>query len=182
MMRAWLLTSTTYGTWLPGDPRGSITSVRVPHSAPRVEHDQPGEPWEPSTPALYQAAVSQLKSPPLLLSRPHAGALLGQFQETARVRQWRLLAVAIMVNHFHLVASVDDDPDPHKMLGDLKAYGSRALNRAFGTPGAGTWWTASGSVRKLPDDRALHAAIHYVLHKQPNPLVTWSPTPDEPGA
>ncbi len=26
-MTTWLLTSTTYGTWLPGDPRGSVTSV-----------------------------------------------------------------------------------------------------------------------------------------------------------
>lgn len=26
-MTTWLFTSTTYGTWLPGDPRGSVTRV-----------------------------------------------------------------------------------------------------------------------------------------------------------
>ncbi len=26
-MTTWRLTNTTYGTWLPGDPRGFVTSV-----------------------------------------------------------------------------------------------------------------------------------------------------------
>ncbi|HYH63802.1 MAG TPA: hypothetical protein VD866_03795 [Urbifossiella sp.] len=44
-MLTWLLTSTTYGTWLPGDRRGSVTSVRDtrPDDAPtvvRIEHDR----------------------------------------------------------------------------------------------------------------------------------------------
>ena len=50
-MRAWLLSNTTYGTWLPGDRRGSVTSVRDlrPGDEPspfRFEHDLPGEPYE----------------------------------------------------------------------------------------------------------------------------------------
>lgn len=178
-MRAWLLTNTTYGTWLPGDPRGSITSVRDerPGDAPssiRFEHDVPGEPWEEHLPGLHEAAREQMSGPPIYLCRAQAEIILAQFQETASYRRWALSGVAIMSNHFHLVVQVAHDPSPSKILADFKAYGSRALNRAYGVPQSETWWTSRGSKRKLRDDQYFAAAMNYVLHKQPSPLVVWS--------
>ena len=182
-MRVWLLTNTTYGTWLPGDPRGSVTSVRdlrpsdepTPH---RFEHDLPGEPWEGSIPGLYQSSTEQRKGPPIYLDLEKAEAVLTQFQETAEHRRWRLRAVSLMVNHYHMVVQVPGDPDPGKVLADFKAYASRRLNRTYGAPPSQTWWTERGSKRKLRDARAEANAIQYVLYKQPNPLVVWS---DESG-
>jgi REP element-mobilizing transposase RayT len=179
-MRAWLLTNTTYGTWLPGDPRGSVTSVRDlrPENAPtvvRVEHDLPGEPWEDEIPGLERSAREQMRGPPVFLDLAKAEALLAQFQETAAYRGWELRAVVIMANHFHIVVQVPDDPHPRKILADFKAYGSRTLNRRYGAPPSEAWWTEKGSKRKLADDEALAAAIHYVLYKQTRPLVVWSP-------
>jgi len=179
-MRAWLLTNTTYGTWLPGDPRGSVTSVRDlrPDDEPtrfRFEHDTPGEPYEDEILGLRRAAVEQMKGPPIYLDFEKAEVGLTQFQETAAFRGWTLQAVALMVNHFHIVVSVVDDPRPRKILVDFKAYATRTLNRKYGKPPSETWWTTNGSKRKLKDDEALGAAIHYVLFKQPRPLVVWSP-------
>lgn len=178
-MRRWLLTNTTYGTWLPGNPRGSVTSVRDfrhgdPASAARIEHDIPGQPWEENLPGLYASSLQLLKAPPIFLDIKHATYLLEQFQETALYRDWTLYAMAIMSTHFHIVVQVPNDPDPSKVLADFKAYGSRALNREFKKPLSATWWTNKGSKRKLPDDRALKNAIDYVLYKQPNPIVVWS--------
>lgn len=183
-MRYWLLTNTTYGTWLAGDRRGSVTSVRERRpgevrSASRIEHDKPGEAWEPPLPGLQRSAESRLKSSPILLTKRHAQVLLAQFRETASYRDWRLLACSIMPNHFHVVLAVSGDPEPRRLLIDLKAYGSRALNREFGKPASGKWWTANGSKRKLPDERAVASAVNYVLHKQPNPLIVWSPKPHD---
>jgi len=171
-MRAWLLTNTTYGTWLPGDPRGSVTSVRDlrPEDEPtpfRFEHDLPGEPWEDELPGLRRSALEKMKGPPIYLDREKAELVLAQFQETAGYRGWTLRAVAVMANHFHVVVQVPGDPHPRKILADLKAYGSRALNRRYGKPPSETWWTDKGSKRKLGDDQALANAIHYVLYKQP---------------
>ncbi len=179
-MRYWLLTNTTYGTWLPGSRRGSVTAVRdrrpgeavSPH---RARHNQPGETWEPPIVGLERSARSKLKGPPVFLTGAQATVLLRQFQETAAHRGWKLLAVAIMANHFHIVVAVADDPDPRKMLVDFKAYGTRALKREFELPRSGKWWTTGGSKRKLPDARAVESAVHYVLFKQPNPLAVWSP-------
>ena len=92
--------------------------------------------------------------------------LKDQFEETARFRQWSILAVAIMPNHIHLVVGVPGDPEPDALLRDFKAYGSRALNRRHPRPASGTWWTEGGSRRKVKDQAHLDAVIAYVLRQQ----------------
>ena len=179
-MRSWLLSSTYYGTWLPGDRRGSVTSVRDARADDaagdfRFEHDLPGEAYEEEMAGLHGAAEAQLKGPPVYWDAEKALIVWAQFRETAAFRGRDLLAAAIMVNHCHLVVRTADDPDPTRLLADFKAYASRALNRRFGKPPSQTWWTTNGSKRKLKDDAALAAAIHYVLYKQPRPLLVWSP-------
>jgi hypothetical protein len=192
-MRAWLLTCTTYGTWLPGDPRGSVTSVRDqrPSDGPwvvRFEHDLPGEPYEGAITGLEQSARGLMNGPAIYFDLEKAEAVSAQFLETAGYRGWTVRALAVLYNHFHLVVEVLDDPGPEKVLADFKAYGSRTLNRKYGQPPSETWWTSRGSKRKLADENALGGAIYYVLHKQPNPLVVWSPEtgrivrPSEAGA
>jgi len=180
MIRHWLLTSTFYGTWLPGDPRGFVGRVRDrrPEDAPepaRVQHDVPGTPYDQDLPGLHRASAALLKGKPVLIGVEHAQLLLAQFRETATYRGWTLLAVAILPNHIHLVVQTPDEANVTKVLGDFKAYGSRRLTAHFGKPLSGTWWTYDGSKRLLSDDRALAAAIHYVLYKQGSPLVTWCP-------
>ncbi len=171
MDRYWLLTSTFYGNWLPGDPRGSVTSVRD-EPGPRCRHNSPGSPVDGPMSGLYQSAQAALKCPPILLDEEKASVLASQFQETARYRAWWLLAFSIMRNHVHLVVGVPGDPEPGDVLGDFKAYGSRALNRRWGKPAGGTWWTEGGSKRKLPDEAAVLAAVQYV-RDQEHPLLTW---------
>jgi REP element-mobilizing transposase RayT len=178
-MRMWLLTNTTYGTWLPGNRRGSVTSVRDrragdPPTHVRIEHDRPDQPWEAHLPGIYRSAQKLLKGPPIYLNRVQAETVLAQFQETALYRGWMLHAVSIMPNHFHVVIEVSGDPDPKRILADLKAYATRKLSREFGKPVSETWWTSGGSKRKLVDARAAECAISYVLYKQRSPLEIWS--------
>ncbi len=155
MDRYWLLTWTTYGTWLPGDSRGSVTSVRA-DARPRTEHDQPGTAWESPLPGLHAAARAALKGPLVYLLLQQANVLPEQFRETAAYRGWLLLGAAVMVNHIHLVVGVPGDPDPENLVRDFKAYGSRTLNRRWDRPANGSWWSGGGgSRRKLPDARAV---------------------------
>ena len=96
-----------------------------------------------------------------------------QFRETAAYRGWSLYAAAVMSNHVHLVVGVPEDPDPAKLLHDFKSYATRALKTHGHVPAGARWWTESGSRRKLPDERAVQAAVEYVLRQQ-RPLVVWS--------
>ncbi len=176
-MRTWLLTNTTYGTWLPGNARGSVTSVRESEFAVRIEHDIPGEPYEDEIPELEASARNQMSGPPVSLNQVQAAVAREQFKQTADYRRWRLRAVSVMHNHFHMVVEVDDDPHPRKLLADFKAYGTRALTAKFGKPASETWWTGKGSKRKLKDAQAVADAIYYVLMKQPNPLARYADPP-----
>jgi REP element-mobilizing transposase RayT len=177
MDRHWLLTSTFYGNWLPGDPRGFVSRVRdvregAAAAESRHEHDIPGTAYDEDMPGLYRSAQQQLRAAPVRVDKEQAEVLLKQFLETATFRGWQLLAVAVLVNHVHLVVGVPGDPDPTKVLGDFKAYGSRALSQRWGKPRSGTWWTYAGSKRKLADERAVRSAVRYV-RTQERPLVVW---------
>src|SRR5258708_5776120 len=128
MDRWWLLTWHTYGSWLPGDPRGSVTSVRAGPD-PREEHDLPGTPIEPPMAGLYHAARQAMRGEAVWLTLERVRFLVPQWRETARYRGWWLRGVALMANHAHLVVGVPGDPDPHSLVRDFKSYGSRTLNR-----------------------------------------------------
>ena len=177
MDRHWLLTSTFYGNWLPGDPRGFVSRVTDdrpddPATPVRHEHDRPGTPCDADVPGLRRSAAALMKGEPVRLSREQVDVLLEQFRETAAYRGWTLLAAAITPNHVHLVVGCPSDPDPPRLLQAFKSYASRALTARFGRPAAGTWWTAGGSARKLPDEAAVQGAVRYVA-EQHAPLVVW---------
>ncbi len=131
MDRYWLLTSTTYGNWLPGDPRGFVSGVEG-DAGTTVIHNQPLTEYDRDMPGLREFAQSQMLGPPITLSIAQAEAIFRQFYETATHRNWELRAVGIMGKHVHLVVGVKGDPDPYKVLGDFKSYASRALNKKWG--------------------------------------------------
>ncbi|MCY2963548.1 MAG: hypothetical protein NT069_07850, partial [Planctomycetota bacterium] len=126
--RIWFLTWTTYGTWLPGDQRGFV-SPKFEGPISEKRHNVPGTEYDQGRPVLRQLAMERLAGPPIYLIFEQAPLLKDQFEETAGIRKWSILAGAILPNHIHLVTAVPGDPDPHVLLRDYKAYGSRALNR-----------------------------------------------------
>jgi REP element-mobilizing transposase RayT len=171
-LRYWLLTWTTYGTWLPGDDRGFVSTVRSSSFDRWRKENVRGTTHSRSMPGLKRAAHSRLKCEPILLNSAQAAAVLEQFHETASYRGWQCLAVAIMRTHIHLISAVAGDPDPASILKDYKAYASRKLNARWEKPASGTWWTESGSKRKKATYQSLVNAVRYVANQQ-NPLLVW---------
>jgi REP element-mobilizing transposase RayT len=170
--RYWLLTWTTYGTWLPGDDRGFVSNVRD-GDGPELRHNTPGTTPDAKVRGLVIDSRERMLGPTVYLNAVQAGFVLEQLHETARYRGWELAAVAVMANHLHLVVGVPDDPEPDTLLRDFKSYASRRLNAVFAKPASGTWWTQSGSRRKLPNDTAVRAAVEYVK-RQHSPLLVWA--------
>lgn len=171
MDRYWFLTWTTYGTWLPGDDRGFVSDVRS-DDGPKVRHNQFGAEPQSKMRGLELSAKKLMKGPPIFLNIEQAQVLWDQFEVTARLRFIELIAGAIMRNHVHMVVGVKGDPDPQWLLGGFKSYGSRALNARFGKPQSGTWWTQSGSCRKLKNQDSVNAAVEYVRNQE-FPLFVW---------
>jgi REP element-mobilizing transposase RayT len=169
MDRFWLLTWTTYGNWLPGDQRGFVSEVRE-EDGEKVIHNAPQTPCDADLPGLQAYAASIMTEEVVFLDMAQAKALAEQLRETADHRGWRLLALAVMANHVHVVFGVPGDPDPEKLLGDFKAWGTRRLNRVSGR--REHWWTQGGSKRRKKTAAALRAAIVYV-RDQAHALVVW---------
>lgn len=169
----WHFTSTTYGIWLPGDERGFVSTVNNYRpedvekkiSQTRVRHNQPGTDYDRQMPGLKRSAKQLLKCDPIYLNAEQAQAVLAQFQETCTYRHWMLLATSVMSNHFHAVTWAPDDVDSEEILGDLKAYASRRLNKMWGKPLSGTWWTESGSQRAKENEPAVRNAVRYAWNQ-----------------
>lgn len=154
-----LVTSTTYGNWLPGDERGFVNGS---------EENVAGTPCRKDEPGLKRYAEEQLKGDPVFLNRKQAEVILAQWRKEVVKWNWHLFIVAIMSNHSHLVIA-GRDLDKQTLLNRFKARASFALNKRFGKQ---TWWTTSGSVRFSNDESALSARICYVKN-QKNPLILW---------
>ena len=100
MHRFWFLTTTTYGTWLPGDARGFVGPTRDTFGFQWI-HNLPGTEYDRDVPDLNRHSEESLKGPPIVLKLAQANALFEQFCETARIREWNLSAVGIMRTHVH---------------------------------------------------------------------------------
>jgi REP element-mobilizing transposase RayT len=107
-----------------------------------------------------------LSGDPVRLTRALAEVVRRQFEETARIRGWQLLAGAIMANHIHLVVGVPGDPDPSVLLRDFKSYASRDLNRRDRVSARRRWWTEQGSNRKIGDWDTLETVLRYVREQE----------------
>jgi REP element-mobilizing transposase RayT len=178
MFRYWLLTWRTYGTWLPGDQRGFVSPILAPDGR-RVIHNTPGEPIDADVPSLRRYSRTVMKGSPILLKPEHAAELFSQFRETAHYRGWELLALAILSNHVHMVVRVAGDPEGADIIRDFKSYASRRLNRVWGPPRNGSWWSESGSRRVLKREEHLRAAIQYVAEQQ-GALLIWVRSGERP--
>jgi REP element-mobilizing transposase RayT len=109
MDRYWLLTWTTYGTWLPGDARGFVSNVRSGPGA-EIRHNLPGMPFDANDERVRTRAQQNLIGEPVLLTLAQAQILAIQLHETAKFRRWQLLALAVMRNHVHLVIGAPATP------------------------------------------------------------------------
>src|SRR5439155_11268524 len=125
-------------------------------------HNQAGTEYDRDLPGLVRFSRQVMRAEPMYLSAEQALVAADEFLRTATFRHWELSAVAVMANHVHLVVVVAESNPGEKLLQEFKSYASRALNQRFGRPPAGTWWTRSGSKRRLPDDAAVPAAMEYL--------------------
>ncbi len=150
----YLLTWTTYGTWLPGDPRGWVEKGRAWY----------GMPYEAGKASRVAYSRDRMKESPVILDGHGRRAVEAGVEETCRYRNWQLHAVSARLNHVHAVVTAPGT-SPNRIVSDLKAYGTRALNRLYLAEKRKNWWTGGGSKRHLYDERALCAAIEYVRNQ-----------------
>jgi hypothetical protein len=92
---AYLITFTTYGTWLHGDKRGSVDK----------EHNQYGSSFIATSSVLRKKEQSSLRHPAFILGQRQREAVLEAILQVCKFRGWFTHAVYVRSNHIHILVS-----------------------------------------------------------------------------
>ncbi len=152
---AYLITWTTYGTWLPGDERGWVKSGEFGIKPPDA--------------LRHEAASVSMAADEVRLTLPQRALINETIRAHCLVRGWVLHAVNARSNHVHLVVTAGVTPET--VLSQLKAWCSRRLSeqaglRAASKNGQKRWWTEHGSTKWINDEAYFRNAVRYVTEGQ----------------
>ncbi len=160
---AWLLTWTTYGSWLPGDKRGFV-SRRPTDSGGSAVRNIPGTPYDADQEDAEDAAKERMKGTPVSLTEAEAQTALEAFVEAANTHGIALIAVSIMSDHVHLLCQGEQDGT--KLMQLFKGVSARRMSQAHALPDAPRWWTTSGSRRYIQKGSDPSSAVEYICEQK----------------
>ena len=156
---AYLLTFRSYGTWLHGDDRGSVSRFRNQYKSRRLP---PEKNWlKTNTERLQQEIV--------VLNSAQRQCVEGSANETCKIRKWKLYAINVRTNHVHLVVSIGETK-PGIALNAFKANATREMREKGCWQRTRSPWSDRGSKRYLWNEKSLARAIDYVLNGQGDDL------------
>ncbi|NOT49484.1 MAG: hypothetical protein HOP17_17305 [Acidobacteria bacterium] len=156
---AYLVTFRTYGTWLHGDKRGSVSRHQNRFRSPRL----------PENSVMEHQHASKLKSPPVRLDAKDRRVVENAIREVCKHRGWHIHAINVRTNHVHVVVVVGAI-GPDGVLRDFKAYTTRALRNAGYWKHEHSPWVDGGSNRYLWNEESVWYACDYVLNGQGDDL------------
>ena len=151
---AYLLTWTTYGSWLHGDARGSVDA----------EHNVKGHPTLDRDDFLHAAVSQRMSSDAVVFGEREREIVADVIGAHCEHRGWRLHAVNARTNHVHVVVTCDVDPSV--AMAQFKAWGTRRLRESGFVATDASVWTEHGSTRWINSTESLRAAIDYVVRHQ----------------
>lgn len=103
-----------------------------------------------------------MRGQPFILSAEQRGVVDRAIRAHATYRGWTLHAINVRTNHVHIVCT--GSVPPERVMGEFKAWASRALRGA--TVQTDRIWTRHGSTRWLDTEPSFQRAVEYVLNGQ----------------
>ena len=157
---AYFLTFRTYGTWLHGDERGSVSR----------ENNQYGRPLITPHANLRKQMQSNMSEPALQFSSAEQRqTVLQSIIDTCNYNHWILFAAHVRIEHVHLVLqSSSSKEDAQRIIKcyatkDLKKYHSELSQRNH-------FWSRHGSTKNIWAPESLFPALYYVIKQQGEPM------------
>lgn len=141
-MIGYMLTWTTYGTWLQGDRRGWVKNGKIHQPEPELEN----------------ANMRQMKNAKLKLSKEQKEiAYVTIINESVTLDQ-KIFAHKVCSNHVHIVAETID-----LAIGRVVSHYKNAVRLTLREHGFdGKFWTKGFDKRYCINDEELNARIEYV--------------------
>ena len=147
-----------YGTWLHGDPRGSVDPL----------HNRFGDEPRPPEPALEAFARQRMTQSSVAFTPAMRGAIGDTIREVCDHRDWYLVAESVRTDHVHVVLSAPNET-PERVMNTLKSWSTRRLREAGLLEADVKSWSRHGSTRYLWSDDDVEWAAEYVRNGQDVP-------------
>ena len=146
----YLVTWTTYGTWLQGDARGWVEDGSTYQAFPRIE----------------EANRKQMQHPAVRLTRGEQDVVREAILGKARERAQKVCAISVRSSHVHIVLEYDACPISQA----VQAYKNSATVSLKKNGFCGRVWTSGYDKRYCFDEDALRKRIEYVeRHRKRTP-------------
>ena len=152
---AYLITFRSYGTWLHGDKRGSVSRFRNQYKSRRL----------PPEPRWLEINTDRLTREIVVLHAEQRTCVEDAIKETCTCRKWDLLAINVRTNHVHTVVSIGNKA-PEFALNAFKANATRRMRESGCWTNGQSPWADKGSKRHLWNEQSVQRAIEYVLFGQ----------------
>ncbi|MCC6227869.1 MAG: transposase [Phycisphaerales bacterium] len=155
----YLLTWTTYGTWLRGDERGFVGPVL--EDGEYVVHNRRGTAYSAGHSELVARSRRLMECGEVVLNDESAMFVARACEEVCAAHHLDLIVGAVMRTHVHLVVR-SGGQEGARLLQLFKGVASRRLGQANGVQSPKSWWTRHGSRRLLTNDASVEGAVRYV--------------------
>lgn len=160
----------TYGTWLPGDPRGWRSRKHRYHCDGDYKHPPPPGEYD----GMHEQARGRMKRDAIWLDPEAMRIACDAFVEKLIEKKVEVSAVAITSCGYHVVGRFDDRK-PRLWIGLAKKNSAFALVEA-GRARRGGVWAARGLCKPIADEGHWRNATQYVLDHIEQGAAVWSPT------
>ena len=145
----YMLTWTTYGSWLPGDERGYVKDGQT----------------LPANPQIMRASRMRQKSPTVILNKPQIRLVQQTILAEAERIGHKILALAVRNNHVHLVLL----PHSESIEDAVSRYKSITTRALWKHGKKGRIWTKGYDKRFCFSKKELAARIKYVQNHTHSP-------------
>lgn len=146
----------TYGTWLPGDPRG----FRTRHHREHIEGDYKNRPPKGMYTAQYNHAKKLMKRDPVVLIIQQRLLVVESLQR----RNMDVIVACVTDVHFHILARFPDH-SPRHWVGVAKKESSHHAKQAHLAPPGGLWAIRTKSLPTRSRDHQLNIAKYIFDHR-----------------
>jgi len=172
----------TYGTWLPGDPRGFRTRGHREH----VDGDYKRPPTHDYS-GRHKRARQQMKRLPVVLGVPARPVALQAIRHAlVEVHELELIAIAVGAVHMHLLGKFPPAQKPTDLIRGLRATDpvrhyvgiakKESAKRLAETElvERGGVWARRGKIVRIKDQRHQRNVFQYILDHADEGAAVWS--------
>ncbi|OGT25964.1 MAG: hypothetical protein A3I77_01760 [Gammaproteobacteria bacterium RIFCSPLOWO2_02_FULL_42_14] len=151
---AYFITFRTYGSWLHGDKRTSVSRENNIFGTPVIKPNQ----------LLENKMHAEKKHDSIIFKKTHADTILNAMVAACNHYRWRLYSLHVRSNHVHLTIRADRTPE--HMMTQLKAYATRFLRKQHGFSKTQKIWSRHGSTKYLWTEKQVYFSSRYTIEFQ----------------